>query len=139
MKKTKLVLVDTNIYIDIFRTGLYEDQLAAINQRFLVRNSAIVFLELYAGCRTKIERRNIKKMERNFGVLIPTKENWIEAGNVLSQLRVSKRLESRKIERLVNNTLIAMSARSVGAFVLTNNRKDFELIREVRPFDVIYL
>lgn len=131
--------MDTNIYIGIFRTGLYGDQFAAINQRFLLRNSAVVLLELYAGCRTKGERRNIEKMERNFGVLIPTKENWIEAGSVLNQLRESKRLESKKIETLVNDTLIAMSARSAGAFVVTNNHKDFELIREIRPFDVIYL
>lgn len=139
MKKTKLVLVDTNIYIDIFRTGLYGDQLAAINQRFLMRNSAIVLLELYAGCRTKSEKRNIEKMERDFEVITPSKENCIETGKVLNQIRNSKRFESRKIEGLVNDTLIVMSARSVGAFVVTNNRKDFELIRKIRPFDVIYL
>ncbi len=139
MKKIKLVLVDTNIYIGILRSGLYADQLAAINQRFLLRSSAVVLLELYAGCRSKIERRKVERLERNFGLIAPSNENFIEAGKVLNKILTSRRFESGKIQSLANDALIAMSARSVGAMVVTNNKKDFELIREFRPFDVIYL
>jgi predicted nucleic acid-binding protein len=35
---------------------------------------------------------------------------------------------------LVNDVLIALSARSIGATVVTNNARDFAAIREVRPF-----
>jgi predicted nucleic acid-binding protein len=35
---------------------------------------------------------------------------------------------------LLNDALIAFTARSIGAAVVTRNEKDFNLIREVRPF-----
>jgi predicted nucleic acid-binding protein len=35
---------------------------------------------------------------------------------------------------LVNDVLIALSARSIGANVLTSNARDFAAIRAVRPF-----
>jgi predicted nucleic acid-binding protein len=35
---------------------------------------------------------------------------------------------------LVNDVLIALSARSLGASVVTSNARDFAAIREVRPF-----
>ena len=37
---------------------------------------------------------------------------------------------------LVNDVLIALSARSIGATVVTNNMRDFAAIREVRPFEL---
>lgn len=78
-------------------------------------------------------------MERDFGLILPSRENFIEAGKLLNSVLVTKKFEPGKILSLANDALIAMSARSAGAFVVTNNRKDFELIREIRPFDVIYL
>jgi predicted nucleic acid-binding protein len=35
---------------------------------------------------------------------------------------------------VVNDVLIALSARSIGAMVVTSHAKDFAAIREVRPF-----
>ena len=139
MNRSKLAVIDTNIYIGALRLDLFRGQLAAINQRFILKSSAIVLLELYTGCRTRIERRAIEKMERDFGVLTPSQENFTEAGKVLNKILLSKRFEPGKILGLANDALIAMSARSIGAIVVTNNKKDFELIRECRPFDVIYL
>jgi predicted nucleic acid-binding protein len=34
----------------------------------------------------------------------------------------------------VNDVLIALSARSIGATVVTSNARDFAAIREIRPF-----
>jgi predicted nucleic acid-binding protein len=37
---------------------------------------------------------------------------------------------------LVNDVLIALSARAIGATVLTSNARDFAAIREVRSFSL---
>ena len=37
---------------------------------------------------------------------------------------------------LVNDALIALTARSIGAAVVTRNERDFRLIRGIRPFDL---
>jgi len=37
----------------------------------------------------------------------------------------------------VNDVLIAISARRIGAMIITQNAKDFEAIRELRPFPLM--
>jgi predicted nucleic acid-binding protein len=38
---------------------------------------------------------------------------------------------------LVNDVLIALSARSIGASVITQNERDFAAIRSARPFKLV--
>ena len=38
---------------------------------------------------------------------------------------------------LVNDVLIALSARSIGASVITQNERDFAAIQSVRPFKLL--
>jgi hypothetical protein len=38
---------------------------------------------------------------------------------------------------LVNDVLIALSARSIGASVITQNERDFVAIQSVRPFKLV--
>jgi predicted nucleic acid-binding protein len=57
-----------------------------------------------------------------------------EAGLVLRALR----LAGREIRRasLVNDVLIALTARSIGAMLYTADAEDFESIRQVRDFSL---
>jgi len=73
------------------------------------------------------------------GVINPTTRNWIESGNILNALKKIYGFDYRKIRDLVNDTLIATSARSNGATVITNNSADFELINKIKPFDLIFI
>ncbi|MBI2486228.1 MAG: PIN domain-containing protein [Deltaproteobacteria bacterium] len=139
MSKGKIAIIDSNIYIDLFRNGLYQDELSKINRNFIIRNSAVVLLELFIGAKEKKEKKLILKMERDLGIINPTPQNWIESGEILNRLKIKHGFDRRKIRDLVNDTLIATSARGNGAMVITNNGSDFELIREIRLFDLIVI
>lgn len=135
---TRIAVIDSNVYIGLFRRGLFQGELATINSRFILKTSSVVLLELYQGCINKRELREIEKLEKTSRIICPTPQNWTEVGKLLNRV-VLHQFEARKIRDLENDALIAISAKATGAMVITNNKKDFELIREARPFDVIYL
>ncbi len=43
-------------------------------------------------------------------------------------------LRSKLSQGLLNDVLIALSGRAIGATMVTHNREDFQLIQRVRPF-----
>jgi predicted nucleic acid-binding protein len=51
-------------------------------------------------------------------------------------MRADKGFESAKLRDLHFDVLIALTARSHGAKLITSNRNDFELIREYRDFNL---
>lgn len=139
MNTARLAVIDSSVYIPLFRSGKFADELLEINKKYLVRNSAVVLLELYAGASLKKERSLVAELEKNFGVISPTPQNWSETGKVLCRLKRTFALDSRRVRDMVNDALIATSARSYGATVVTANLKDFQMIQEIRPFDMIGL
>jgi len=139
MSKAKVGIIDSNIYIDLFRYGLYKEELNEINKNFIIRNSSVVLLELNTGALENEEKKLIAKMERHLGIVNPTPRNWIESGKILNSLQKRYGFGYRKLRDLVNDTLIAMSARSNGATVITNNSDDFEIIRRFKHFNLIVL
>jgi predicted nucleic acid-binding protein len=44
-----------------------------------------------------------------------------------------------KLPALVNDCLLALSARSLGATLYTRNRDDFVLLQTVRPFSLVVI
>jgi predicted nucleic acid-binding protein len=42
-----------------------------------------------------------------------------------------------KLPALVNDCLLALSARAVGATLYTRNRDDFITLRQIRPFSLV--
>ena len=73
-------------------------------------------------------------MEKNHRILAPTANNWLESGHLLAKIREDTGFEPRKLRDLHFDVLIALTARSHGARLITSNRADFELIREYRDF-----
>lgn len=67
-------------------------------------------------------------------ILLPTASVYEEAGEVLRLLQTEMDYNLEGAFSLTNDVLIALSARSIGATVLTQNRSDFEAIRAIRPF-----
>ena len=57
-----------------------------------------------------------------------------DAGHVLRALQESGGYRVARSGSLVNDVLIALSARSIGATVITRDARDFAAIREIRPF-----
>ena len=130
------VVVDTNLYIAWLNEGRHEDVLF---QRDAVKYlSTVVVLELYAGAFSPRDRRVLRGViaafERADRMLVPSGAVWKEAGHVLRALQASRGSVGAGYPSLVNDVLIALSARAIGATVTTSNERDFTAIRRVRPF-----
>ena len=128
---SNFVLFDTSILVDQFRTGRHQEKIQSLAE--LVRTSSVVLAELWRGASKAAERDILRTLEKNYPVLVPTRENWIESGEVLNKLRQLHGFLPDKLRDLHFDVLIALTARSHGARLITSNRADFELIASVRP------
>ena len=68
--------------------------------------------------------------------IAPTFDDWIEASEILTRIAEKDRSWRSKLPRLQNDILIALSARRIGACLLTYNRDDFLLIRKHKHFSL---
>ena len=130
------VIIDTNVYIDWMNDGLYE---TVIFQRDAVKHlSAVVIMELAAGAFSVRDRRLVREISSAFGrvgrVVAPAVSMYQEAGEVLRRLQESLGYTLASAHGLANDVLIALSARSIGALVITQNDRDFVAIQKIRPF-----
>jgi predicted nucleic acid-binding protein len=130
------VIIDTNVYIDWMNDGQYEE---VIFQKDAVKHlSAIVIMELAAGAFSTRDRRLVREIGLAFGrvgrVIAPSVSVYQEAGEVLCKLQESFGYKLAGDHGLANDVLIALSARSIGAAVVTQNDRDFAAIQRIRPF-----
>ena len=131
---SNLVIFDSSIVIDQIRTNRHLDRILRIDG--LVRNSSVVLAELWRGVAVPVDRKTVEFFERNYPTLTPTTNNWLESGQILARMRADHGFESVKLRDLHFDVLIALTARSYGAKLITSNRADFELIREYRDFEL---
>jgi len=95
--------------------------------------SSVVAQELIVGCTDDLAVRRVQNFFRPFErvrrIINPTYEDWKAAGFTAVRI-VRKRpdLKSKKIA-LINDILIALSCRRIGATLITLNSQDFEVIR----------
>ena len=130
------VVIDTNIYVDWLNKGQHE---AILFQREAVKYlSAVVLMELSAGAFSTRDRRLVREVTSAFAkvgrILVPSVTIYEEAGDVLRRLQESRGYTVASAYGLVNDVLIALSARSFGATVITQNERDFVAIQSIRPF-----
>jgi predicted nucleic acid-binding protein len=90
--------------------------------------------ELWRGATRAEEKIFLRELEKNHPILTPTEKNWLESGQILSRVQTDKGYTSKKLRDLHFDVLIALTARSQGALLITTNRVDFELIRNYREF-----
>ncbi len=129
---SEVVIFDTSVLIDNFRSGKHAQRIAAVAG--LIRSSTVVLAELWRGATTRAERRIVEALERTHPALTPTYSNWIESGQLLAKIRAGRGLSPHQLRDLHFDVLIALTALSHGARVITSNRRDFELIRRYRKF-----
>jgi len=128
------VVFDTSIFIDHLRTGRHHQRIATMTG--LVRNSAVVLAELSRGATRLAEREFVERLARNHPILTPTENMWLESGRLLGKIHADKGFGSEKLRDLHFDLLIALTARSVGARLVTSNRADFELIASYRKLQL---
>ena len=129
---SELVIFDTSVLVDNQRAARHSQRMAEVDG--LVRLSSVVLAELWRGA-TRVEEQDfLSELEKNHLILTPTEKNWLESGKILANVCSDKGYEPKKLRDLHFDVLIALTARSHGARVITSNRADFELIREYREF-----
>jgi len=131
---SKLVIFDTSILVDELRTGRHRKKIELVDG--LIRTSSVVLAELWRGAGGAAERNFLHSMARNRPLLTPTQNNWLESGDILSNIRSDQGFEAHKLRDLHFDVLIALTARSHGARLITTNRADFEMIHRYRKFDL---
>jgi predicted nucleic acid-binding protein len=125
-----LVIFDTSVLVDEARTGRHRKSIASVGG--LVRTSSVVLAELMRGLVGPAEHKFLRSLARNYPILTPTQKNWLESGEILANIRADRGFDPHKLRDLHFDVLIALTARSHGARLITTNRTDFELINRYR-------
>lgn len=123
---SSLVILDTAIFVDYLRNGRHEDRIDSLTGA--VRTSSVVLAELWRGASRPSDLAYLRTLEKNHPILVPTKQNWLDSGELLGQIRVARGFTPEKLRNLHFDVLIALTARSHGARLVTSDRADFELI-----------
>lgn len=138
-------LIDTDVYIDLIQSGnilpvirdLYEKEAPGIYF------SSVVAQELLAGARSPAGKRHVeillRPFERTGRLVTPNHRQWKETGDILAQLLQSRPDLKNKLPGLVNDCLLAVSARTIGATLYTRNHDDFVLLRRIRSFSLVVI
>jgi len=107
---------------------------------FQTHLSGVVVEELYAGALdvkgTRLIDAYVGSLERAGRILAPTFQDWKEAGKIIARISGKEPRQKSKIQRMLNDVLLALCARRIGADLFTYNREDFRLIHRYRPFSL---
>lgn len=129
---SSLVLFDTSVFVDHLRTGRHQERFESVSG--LIRTSSVVLAELWRGATQPAEKAFLKELGKNHPILTPTEKNWLESGHILGKIQADTGFAPEKLRDLHFDVLIALTARTHGARLITTNRADFELIRKYREF-----
>jgi predicted nucleic acid-binding protein len=127
-------ILDTSFLIEHFRKGTVYDTFLNLNRLYHITFSSVVLMELLSGAYDSKEQKLIEQIINNFTVISVTERQWYIAGNIMLKLRKDKKVDPLRIKSLIADILIAISARDIGAILVTKNERDFKLIREVSDF-----
>jgi len=134
------VILDTSIYIPFINAGISHPILELEYETPLLYMSAVVIEELYAGAS---DNNTIKLLDRLYGtfenlgrLIAPDALDWKKTGKVIAKLGQKYGFEEKFLTKITNDVLIALSARKIGAVVVTFNIKDFSRIKEFVDFEI---
>ncbi len=129
-----IFILDSSVIIDDLRTLRHQERIQSVIG--VIRTSSVVLAELWRGVAKPSDREFLRILARNHPILTPTENNWIESGEILARIRADRGFAPAKLRDLHFDVLIALSARSHGARLITTNRTDFELIKSYREFEL---
>jgi predicted nucleic acid-binding protein len=130
----RLIVFDTSVFIAHLRTGKHKERFRTLTG--LVRNSSVVLAELLRGATKADEINFVVELAKNHPIFTPSENNWLDSGRILSAVNKQKGFSPDKLRDLHFDALIALTARSHGATVITSDRTDFELIRAYKDFNL---
>lgn len=131
----ELAVIDTSVYVENFRSARFETNLLTLP--WLVRLSAVVIAELTRGARSRQEKRFVTHLIRNRSLVSPTHSDWVRSGEIVRALAERHGFEGNKQREIHFDVLIALTARRLGAHLITCNAADFRVIGEIVSFKLI--
>ncbi len=135
MPAANLAILDTSVYVDNLRSGRFKQEI--LDLKFVIRCSAVVLAELSRGARSRPMRRFVDELAKNLRVIAPNEREWIQSGQILNRIVAAKRYDINKTRELHFDVLIALTARRIGAYLITCNVDDFTAIRETLDFNLV--
>lgn len=138
-------LIDTDLYIDLIQSGTTLPLIREIYDKDAsgLYFSSVVAQELLAGARSLAGRKRVEMLFRPFEkvgrVVTPSHNQWKAAGGILAKVLEARTDLKIKLPALVNDCLLALSARSLGATLYTRNRDDFILLQSIRSFSLVVI
>ena len=133
-------ILDTNVYLEAVRS---EEQRRRFRTTFLpllpaTFLAAVVAYELAVDAADRRTRSLVedfvRPLESSGRIVTPTFEDWLDAARIVTTIYERDRSWRSKLPVLLNDVLIALCARRIGATLLTYNAADFRLIRRHRDF-----
>lgn len=119
------VLVDTDILIDFGRDQTDAVQtIAVLEQEYQICVSVIIAMELYAGCRSKKELKEIDEMLEDFTFYHITQAVSEKACKWMKKFRSSHGVE-------INDMLIAGTAQLNGLKLISKNQKHYKFLPDI--------
>jgi len=123
-------ILDTDVYIEHWERGLFQETLKNLRRAYIIRHSAVVLSELRRGARTREAQRLIAELYELATLRWePSAADWWEAGRLVRIIGDQQDWDINKRREFQNDALIALTARHHGATIVTANRSDFELLR----------
>jgi predicted nucleic acid-binding protein len=127
-------ILDTSVYIPFINKGISHPVVEMQAGKPTLYMSAVVMEELYAGALDAVSIKLLDKLyevyEKLGRLVAPSTADWQKAGKIVSKLGKKYGFEQRYLTRMQNDTLIALCARQIGAYLVTQNTTDFLRIKE---------
>jgi predicted nucleic acid-binding protein len=130
-----LAILDTSVYIDNLRSERFKQEI--LDLKFVVRCSAVVLAELSRGARSREMKRFVNGLAKNLRIIAPTEREWVESGKIVCHLVAERRYDVHKTRAIHFDVLIALTAKRIGAYLVTCNATDFTAIRRYLDFELI--
>ncbi len=129
------VTFDTNIFIARPTVEIYK-----LPDAFYL--SVVVLQELVVGAQDEAELKKLNSARRAYEndgrLLVPDADDWWEVGRIIHRLQrqrksqsggATPKLAADEKYRITNDVLIARTAKRAGVTIVTDNAKDFALIK----------
>ena len=133
------VVIDTNVYIDIFNSNLHEVLRDPFHHVAFLAHP--VLHELWMGAKGRREVDHLMAFQSRFvhlkRLIIPNAATLITIGQTCRKLRSAGRLDPTHPKHY-NDISIAALARQIGATVITKSIKDFGIIQSALEFECAF-
>lgn len=129
------VLLDTNVFIDYLRAELHAAWVFGGQENVVRFVSAVVLMELHLGATTPKREKAVARVTAAFPtnrVIAPAAHLFPRAGRLFRKLYGERFTDSDRLGPM-NDLLIALTAREIGATVVTGNVAEFNRIAGELP------